>query len=114
VQCHINPRLWIALSGSYESGLPTEFDGTPEDALQQFGPQITSRVDFARGRVRPSFAFTPAAGADLIKHEHWSTSLQAQVQNVANRFNLINFAGLFSGTGIAPPRSYAVRVVSTF
>lgn len=114
VQCHISSRLWIALSGSYESGLPTEFDGTPEDALQQFGPQITSRVDFARGRVRPSFAFTPAAGADLIKHEHWTTSLQAQVQNVANRFNLINFAGLFSGTGIAPPRSYAVRLVSTF
>jgi outer membrane cobalamin receptor len=113
-QFRISSRLWVALSGSYESGLPTEFDGTPEDALQQFGPQITSRVDFARGRVRPSFVLSPAAGADLIKHEHWTTSLQAQVQNVTNRFNLINFAGLFSGTGIAPPRSYAVRAVTTF
>jgi hypothetical protein len=36
--------------------------------------------------------------------------LQADVQNFNNRLNVINFAGLFSGTGIAPPRSYNLRL----
>jgi hypothetical protein len=36
--------------------------------------------------------------------------LQADVQNFNNRLNLINFAGLFSGTGVGPPRSYSIRL----
>jgi hypothetical protein len=40
--------------------------------------------------------------------------LQAGVENLSNRLNLINFAGLFSGNAIAPPRSYALRLQTTF
>jgi len=40
--------------------------------------------------------------------------LQADLQNLNNRLNVINFAELFSGTGIAPPRSYALRLVGKF
>jgi len=104
------PRAWFAFGGSYGSGLPTEFDGTIDDAIQQFGRQIVDRVNFDRGRVRPSLALGVSAGADLIKHEHMVMRVQADVQNLNNRLNLINFAGLFSGTGIAPPRSYALRL----
>ncbi len=104
------PRLWFAFGASYGSGLPTEFDGTIDDAIQQFGQQIVNRVNFDRGRVRPSLALGASAGADLVKNEHMVMRLQADVQNLNNRLNLINFAGLFSGTGIAPPRSYALRL----
>jgi enoyl-[acyl-carrier-protein] reductase (NADH) len=34
--------------------------------------------------------------------------------NVTNRLNVINFAGLFSGTAIAPPRSFAIRLHADF
>jgi outer membrane cobalamin receptor len=107
-------RLWFASTGFYGSGLPTEFDGTREQALQQFGDAIVNRVNLDRGRVRPSLSLNVAGGADLLKRDRISMSVQAQVQNINNRLNLINFAGLFSGTGIAPPRSYAMRLTASF
>jgi len=36
--------------------------------------------------------------------------VQIEVRNLTNRFDVINFAGLFSGTAIAAPRSAAVRL----
>ena len=103
-------RAWVAFGGAYGSGLPTEFDGTIQDAIQQFGQQIVDRVNFDRGRVRPSLSLGASVGADLVKREHLVMRLQADVQNFNNRLNVINFAGLFSGTGIGPPRSYAIRL----
>jgi outer membrane cobalamin receptor len=103
-------RAWVAFGGAYGSGLPTEFDGTVQDAVQQFGQQIVDRVNFERGRVRPSLALGASASAELVKREHLAMRLQADVQNLNNRLNVINFAGLFSGTGIAPPRSYSLRL----
>lgn len=103
-------RAWVAFGGAYGSGLPTEFEGTVQDAVQQFGKQIIDRVNFDRGRVRPSLALGASVGAELVKREHLLMRLQADVQNLNNRLNLINFAGLFSGTGVGPPRSYSVRL----
>jgi len=104
------PRAWMAFGGAYGSGLPTEFDGTREDAINQFGQQIVDRVDFLRGRVRPWLSLGASAGADLVKREHLLMRLQADIQNFNNRINLINFTGLFSGTGVGPPRSYGLRL----
>jgi len=104
------PRAWVAFGGSYGSGLPTEFDGTLQDAIHQFGQQIVDRVNFERGRVRPSLSLGASVGTELVRREHLLMRLQADVQNFNNRLNVINFAGLFSGTGIAPPRSYSVRL----
>jgi hypothetical protein len=60
--------------------------------------------------VQPSLALGASAGAELVKREHLAMRLQADVQNLNNRLNVINFAGLFSSTGIAPPRSYSFRL----
>jgi outer membrane cobalamin receptor len=103
-------RAWVALGGAYGSGLPTEFDGTIQDAVQQFGQQIVDRVNFDRGRVRPSLSLGGSVGTELVRREHLLVRLQADIQNFNNRVNVINFAGLFSGTGVAPPRSYSVRL----
>jgi hypothetical protein len=107
-------RFWIAAGAAYGSGLPTEFEGTYADAVQQYGKGIADRVDFSRGRVRPSLAVNASLGADLYRKDKISVSLQADAENLNNRLNLINFAGLFSGTGIGMPRSYAVRIRTTF
>jgi hypothetical protein len=53
-------------------------------------------------------------GADLWRKEKRSVSLQADVLNVTNQLNVINFAGLFSGTDIAPPRSFGIRLRTEF
>jgi len=107
-------RLWLALGAEYGSGLPVEFDGTQEQAVAQYGQAIVSRVNFDTGRVKPSFSIDASAGADLWKKDKLAMRLQADVQNINNRLNVIDFAGLFSGNAIAPPRSYDLRLTTNF
>ena len=107
-------RLWVALGGEYGSGLPVEFNGTEQEAVAQYGQEIVNRVNFATGRVRPSLVINASAGADLWKKDKRSLRFQADIQNLNNRLNLIDFAGLFSGNSIAPPRSYDLRLTTNF
>jgi outer membrane cobalamin receptor len=114
VRYQLVPRAWLAIGGLFGSGLPTEFDGTLQEAVAEFGPQIVDRVDLDRGRVKPSLSVDASAGADLWKKDNFTVRLQADVRNLNNRLNVINFAGLFSGTALAPPRSFAVRLQTEF
>ena len=110
----MNSRLWVAAATAYGSGLPVEFDGDPAEALAQYGARIIDRVDFAAGRVRPSFTLDASIGATLAKTPSRHLQLQLDVRNLTDRLNVINFAGLFSGTALAPPRSVALRVRADF
>jgi outer membrane receptor for Fe3+-dicitrate len=110
----VTQRFWLAMGGSYGSGLPVEFNGTYQDALAQYGPSIVSHVNFERGRVRPSFALSASAGFLIWKKEKQSLRLQGDVQNLTNRLNVIDFAGVFSGTALAAPRSGAMRLQMDF
>lgn len=113
----LTSRAWIALSGEYGSGLPIAVENTPQEIQKdtaQYGQAIVDRVNFARGRVKPSLSLDASAGADLWQHDQKSIRLQGAVQNFNNRLNLIDFAGLFSGNAVAPPRSYSLRLQTTF
>jgi outer membrane cobalamin receptor len=110
----IVPRIWIAFGGEYGSGLPFEFTGTQQQAVAQFGQAIVNRVDFSRGRVRPSLSLDGSLGADLWTKDNIRMRLQADFENITNRLNLIDFAGLFSGNAVAPPRNYALRLIANF
>jgi TonB dependent receptor-like, beta-barrel/Carboxypeptidase regulatory-like domain len=106
-----SPSSWVAVSGSYGSGLPFEdFDGTPEEAAEQFGQRVVDRVNFDSGRVRPNASLDVAAGITLAKSAKHAIRVQAEIRNLTNRFDVINFAGLFSGTALAAPRSVSVRL----
>jgi len=108
-------RVWLAMDGQYGSGLPAEVgDADVKFLLAQYGPAVLNRVDFDRQRVRPNFAVGVAGGVDLYHKEQRSASVQLQVANLTNRVNVINFASLFSGTAIAPPRSVSARLKLTF
>jgi hypothetical protein len=107
--------LWVAVAAAYDSGLPVEeFEDDRDEALEQFGERIVKRVNFDSGRVRSSVAIDASAGLVLHKRGTRSIDLQVDVRNLANRLNVINFAGLFSGTALAAPRSVAVRLRGTF
>jgi TonB-dependent Receptor Plug Domain len=114
LQYRFNSRLWGGLGGEYGSGLPVDFDGTFEQALAQYGPEVLRRVNFERYRVRPSLSIDVSAGAELWKKDTRALRLQVDAQNLNNRLNLINFAGLFSGNAIAPPRSAFARLRMDF
>ena len=113
----LNNRAWVAVGGEYGSGLPAVVEDTPaaiQQAIAEYGQAIVDRVDFARGRVKPSLSIDCSAGVDLWKHDQMAVGLQGDVQNLNNRLNLINFAGLFSGNTVAQPRSYFLRLHALF
>jgi hypothetical protein len=108
-------RLWTSWGASYNSGLPIEDLGQSIAFLTaQYGADVVARANLDRGRVRPSFAVNASVGADVWRTEKRSVSAQADVLNVTGRLNVINFAGLFSGTALAPPRSFGVRLRAEF
>ena len=110
----ISPRFWAALGADYGSGLPVDFDGTYEEALAEYGQQVLDRVNLERGRVRPSLSVDASFGAYLWQKDNVAMRIQFDTQNLNNRLNLIDFAGLFSGNAIAPPRSFAIRLRTDF
>jgi hypothetical protein len=81
---------------------------------QQYGQAVLDRINFDRGRVRPSFSLDFSAGAEVWKHEKRSARIQADISNSTNHHNVINFAGLFSGTAIGLPRWAAGRLQVEF
>ena len=109
-------RVWLALGTQYGSGLPADLGPNPDTnfLLSQYGPAILSQVNLARGRVHPNFSVDVAGGAELYRKEQRSAAFQVQVSNLADRVNVINFASLFSGTAVAPPRSVSARLRLTF
>ena len=108
-------RVWLAVGGEYGSGLPADAAGTdPGFLLVQYGTAILDRVNLERGRVRPNLSLDAAMGAELYRKGQRSTTFQIQTTNLNDRVNVINFASLFSGTAVAPPRSVSARLQLTF
>src|SRR5262249_28945345 len=117
VRMQVQKRIWAAVSADYGSGLPIELEAADIDLnflLSQYGEEILSRVNFQRGRVKPNFALGAAAGAELYRKEGRTLNFQIEAGNLTDRVNVLNFAGLFSGTAVAAPRSASARLRFTF
>jgi len=110
----VQPRFWIAGGVQYDSGLPFEFDGDPSTVLAEYGQQVLNRINFHRGRIYPSFQVNASAGADVYKSDRMNVRFQVDGQNLTNVLAVIDFGGLFSGNAIAPPRSYSLRLTTSF
>ena len=65
----VAPRFWIAGGAQYGSGLPFDFNGTEALALSQYGQRVVDRVNFDRGRVRPSLSIDLSLGAEIYKSD---------------------------------------------
>jgi len=114
VRYQFTSRVWGGLGAEYGSGLPFGFAGTQQEALAQYSQQVVDRVNFDSGRVRPFLSVNASLGADLWRTEKLQVRIQANMENINNRLNVIDFAGLFSGNAIAAPRSYALRLTTSF
>ncbi|HEY7391198.1 MAG TPA: TonB-dependent receptor [Bryobacteraceae bacterium] len=114
VRYNVTSRVWAAVGGDYDSGLPIDFDGTYDQAVQQYGQAIVDRVNFSNFRPYPLFSLNASLGIDLSKNEKHSVRFQIDGTNLTNQINVIDFAGLFSGTAIGPPRSVEARLRFAF
>ncbi|MGO9539558.1 MAG: TonB-dependent receptor plug domain-containing protein [Terriglobales bacterium] len=118
----VKPRFWIAGGIQYDTGLPFEFQCDPTmpisrciaNEVQTYGQQVIDRINFARGRIYPSFQMNASAGADVYQSDHVKARLQIDGQNLTNVLDVIDFGGLFSGNAIGPSRSVALRLTTTF
>lgn len=114
IRAQLASRLWIAGGMEYGSGLPFEFTGTYQQAVAQYGQPVVDQVNFNRGRVRPNLAIDASIGTNLYQRDKASLKLQFDAENLTNRLNVIDFNGLFSGNAIAPPRTYGLRLSTSF
>jgi hypothetical protein len=115
VRFQATERIWFAAGAQYGSGLPADANGAdPGVLLAQYGAAILDRVNLERGRVRPNFALDAVAGFNAYRKEQRSIFFQIEAANLTDRVNVINFASLFSGTGVAPPRSVSAQLKLSF
>jgi len=114
VRYQVKPRLWVAGGVQYDSGLPFDFDGTQQQALAEYGQAVIDRINFARGRIYPSFQINASAGADVYKSDRMEMRFQIDGQNLTNILDVIDFGGLFSGNAIGPSRSFLMRLTTNF
>jgi len=108
------PRLWFALGADYNSGLPFEADLTPQQYATQYGQVVINHLNFNLGRINPYFTQNASVGVDLYQHEKRSVRFQADVANIGNTLEVIDFGGLFSGNALGPARQFTFRLVTTF
>ena len=108
-QWKLASRATLAAGAAYGSGLPFDYGGTPAQALAIYGPEVVSRLNFARGRIRPSLDVNSTLAVDLYQHENVAMTLRVDGENLNNRLNVLDFGGLFSGNAIAGARSVLAR-----
>ncbi|MBC7927349.1 MAG: TonB-dependent receptor [Bryobacteraceae bacterium] len=116
VRWQLTSRIFVSAATQYGSGLPVELDeGISLGPLEtQYGPEVLQRINLSRGRVRPNAATDLSAGWDVLRRENRIVRLQGSVMNIADRLNVVNFSGLFSGTAIAPGRWASARLSFEF
>lgn len=108
-QYKIGSRASFAAGAAYGSGLPFDYGGTEAHALATYGPGVVGRINFNRGRIRPTLAVDSTFAVDLYQHENVTMTFRIDGENLNNRLNVLDFGGLFSGNAIAPARSVLAR-----
>ena len=111
---HITPRFWAGGGVQFDSGLPFDFTGTYQQALAEYGPEVISRLNFARGRILPATLLSASAGINIYQSDRVKVQWQIDGQNLNNVLNVIDFNGLFSGNAIGPGRSAMMRLTTSF
>jgi hypothetical protein len=108
------PRLWVAVGADYNTGLPFQPDLTPQQYATEYGQVVVNHLNFNRDRINPYFTQNASVGVDLYQRDKRSVRFQADVANLSNTLEVIDFGGLFSGNAIGPARQYTFRLVTSF
>jgi hypothetical protein len=114
VRYQVAPRVWFAVGADYNTGLPFQPDLTPQQYATEYGQVVVNHLNFNLGRINPYFTQNASLGVDVYQHEKHSVRFQADVANLSNTLEVIDFGGLFSGNAIGPARQYTFRLVTTF
>jgi hypothetical protein len=114
VRYQVAPRVWIAVGADYNTGLPFQPDLTPQQYATEYGQVVVNHLNFNLDRISPYFTQNASLGIDLYQHEKRSIHFQADIANLSNTLEVVDFGGLFSGNAIGPARQFTFRLASTF
>jgi hypothetical protein len=104
-------RFWFSLGSSYGTGLPVELSNEDVATLiEEFGQSVVDRVNLNAGRIKPSLTIDLSTAVELYRKESRAVRLQADIRNLRDELNLINFSSVFSGTAIGAPRNFTLRL----
>ncbi len=105
---------WSATAQArYASGTPVELGDLDDDEAAELAERPgASRVDFARGRVKPRLVVDLSGSVRLRRTAWGEIGLAASVLNAFDRAYAFNFGNPFSGTHFGAPRQ--VRVDARF
>jgi hypothetical protein len=107
-------RVWFALGADYNTGLPFQPDLTPQQYATEYGQVVVNHLNFNLGRINPYLTQNASLGVEFYQHEKRSIRFQADVANLGNTLEVIDFGGLFSGNALGPARQYTFRLVTSF
>jgi len=92
----------------------TQRPGCSQQYAAEYGQVVVNHLNFSRDRISPYITQNASAGVTLYQGEKRSVRFQADVANLSNTLELIDFGGLFSGNAIGPAREYTFRLVTSF
>jgi len=72
-------------------------------------PSPTASTSTPDACARPYLSISPPP-LSSIRKESRALRLQGDIRNLNDRLNVSNFASVFSGTAIAPPRTFSLRL----
>lgn len=106
---HLPRHFWLLFSGRHDSGFSVELepDVTREEFEAEFPEKILEQVNFEGGFVKPHTVLNLSVGKEFKVSERVSMTGQFNVENLADKFYLITFESVFSGTTIGRPRSFS-------
>jgi len=113
---HLPRHFWALFTGRHDSGYSIELDPdvTREEFASEFPARILDQVNFGRGFVRPHTILNFAVGKEFNLSEHVSLVGQFNIENLTNKFYLITFESVFSGTAIGRPRAVSGKLGVNF
>jgi hypothetical protein len=114
VRYEVTRRMWVAFGMDYNSGLPFEPDESPGLYATEYGQEVINHLNFNRDRISPYLTENVSLGVDLYNRDKRAVRFQADVANLSNTLELIDFGGLFSGNAIGPSRQVTFRLVTTY
>ncbi len=104
--------LWWATGQRYSIEL--EPDASEEEFAAEFPEEILEQVNLERGFVKPHTVLNFSVGKNFKINERVTLTGQFNIENLTDKFHLITFESVFSGTTVGRPRTFSGRIGISF
>lgn len=106
---HPSRRVYAAMSGRYDSGIPFELPESFDPATFE-DPLALTLVNVESGRAKARSLVDVMVGSQLYRNGKTNIEAQVGLSNAFNTTYLLNFLSIFNGTHYGAPRTWSARL----